>query len=130
MEAYARLAPLQGVHIPMMYGSTRFLEDYLHQMPDVVWTEVRGILIEFISSHVDRIEPPRFPYFGPRAVQRYNDIVSFGVLQGDPRLQNLLIRERDSTVFLIDSKKQRIGQEMEKEGILQERHQRQWISWK
>ena len=107
-ETYKLLKPLQGTSIPTFYGTTSFDAETLSEMPPGIITEVKGILIEFIEGqsldqiHEDSTIAGRFPSIGRSAVTCFESIVSYGVLHGDVRVANLVVRNSDGRVFLID----------------------------
>jgi hypothetical protein len=107
-EAYKLLEPLQGVSIPTFYGTTSFDAETLSEMPPGIITEVKGILIEFIEGqsldqlHKDSAIIQRFQSIGRSAITCFESIISYGVLHGDVRVANLIVRNPDGRVFLID----------------------------
>ena len=104
-KAYHQLRTLQGLCIPKFYGATEFDETW--QAPPGIVTEVRGILLEFIDGlvleEIDSSTPLAMnnPHIGQAAVNCLNRIVPLGVLHGDPRLPNIMVRH-DGRVFLLD----------------------------
>lgn len=107
-QAYARLQQLQQECIPRFLGSVVFDEQHLTQMPPGIQLEVHGILIEFIDGiRVDKLSTSslgQFTHLNLRldAVGCFDRFNSLGVIHGDIRLANLLLRFSDCRVFIID----------------------------
>jgi serine/threonine protein kinase len=103
--SYHRLRTLQGVCIPKFYGSTEFDESV--PMPRGIHPKVRGILLEFIDGttleEVDNQSPLALNHqnIGDAVVNCLERIARLGVMHGDVRLANVIIR-RDGRVFLLD----------------------------
>ncbi|EUC64384.1 hypothetical protein RSOL_440540 [Rhizoctonia solani AG-3 Rhs1AP] len=86
--AYSVLSSLQGKHIPMFYGTTRFLNGSSPGLD----TTVPGILVEFVP------------------VNLYSDL---NVLNSDVRLENLIVKPNGSEVVMIDFGHSRLRREDE-----------------
>jgi len=108
VEAYNQLQPLQGICVPKFYGTIAFDHQSLCRMPPGILTEVHGILLQFIDGkRLDEFgtESPLVPtlkHIGQAAVLCFERIHSLGVLHGDVRLGNLMVRNSDRRVFLVD----------------------------
>jgi hypothetical protein len=58
IRAYSCLRSLQGLHIPKYLETVTFDNDQLDAMPAGIFTEVRGIVLEFIDGvPLDTITP-------------------------------------------------------------------------
>jgi serine/threonine protein kinase len=108
LRAYALLQHLEGYCVPRFFGSVAFDNKHLNQMPPGILTEITGILIEFVDGiSVDKIAPNSlltwtYPTFGSEAVKCFSQINQSGVIHGDIRLANLLLRLSDGRIFVID----------------------------
>jgi serine/threonine protein kinase len=108
VKAYRRLQPLQGICVPRFYGTVTIDSHSLHRMPPGVLTEVRGILLEFIGGEcLDEIDKQSsimrtHKVIGQAAIVCFERIHSLGVLHGDVRVGNLIVRNSDARVFLFD----------------------------
>ena len=106
-RAYFQLQNLRGQCIPEFYGTTTFDIDSINEMPLGILIEVPGILIQFISGiMLDELEPDspialKYPHIGEMAVNCIRQLALHGVLHGDIRLPNFIIRE-DGRVFVFD----------------------------
>ena len=104
-KAYNTLRPLQGLCVPTFYGSTLF--DERAEYSQDIHTDVSGILLEFINGinleDFDVTSPLALtrPQIGQATVNCYKRIISLGVLHGDVRLPNIIVRN-DGRVFLLD----------------------------
>ena len=98
-KAYSTLRPLQALCVPTFYGSTLFDETALN--PQEIHTDVCGILLEFINGinlqEFDVTSPLALtrPQIGQATVNCYERIISLGVLHGDVRLPNIIVRNDD-----------------------------------
>jgi tRNA A-37 threonylcarbamoyl transferase component Bud32 len=106
--AYNQLESLQGLCVPKFFGTVTFDRQSLSRMPPGILTEVRGVLLQFIDGkpldEID-IESPlvhKHKHIGQASVICFERIHSLGVLHGDVRLGNLMIRDSDGRVFLLD----------------------------
>jgi tRNA A-37 threonylcarbamoyl transferase component Bud32 len=108
VRAYNQLQCLQGVCIPRFFGSTQFDETSLAQMPPGINIETPGILIEFIEGiTVNNIEGDsqvavQYPHIGQAVVDGFEKINQLGVLHGDVRTENVIIRNCDGRAFVLD----------------------------
>ena len=106
--AYNQLQSLQGICIPKFFGTVTFDPQSLSRMPPGVLTEVHGILLQFIDGkRLDEIDNEstlvrKHKHIGHAAVICFERIHSLGVLHGDVRLGNLMVRNSDGRVFLMD----------------------------
>jgi hypothetical protein len=104
-RAYRQLETLQGNYVPKFYGATLF--DKTAPLPTGVDTDVLGILLEFIEEvtleelDLESNLAKNNPHIGQAAVSCFERIIPFGVLHGDPRLPNIMLRA-DGQVCLID----------------------------
>jgi hypothetical protein len=104
-RAYHQLEPLQGTCVPKSYGVTLF--DDTAPLAAGVDTDVLGILLEFIEGvTLEELDPESSlatnnPHIGQAAVNCFERIIPFGVLHGDARLANIMIKP-DGRVCLID----------------------------
>ena len=104
-RAYLQLQKLQGRCIPEFYGTTTF--DFDSDMPAGILIEVPGILIQFIDGMtLDKLEAGSptaisYPHIGQSVVNCLRRLALHGVLHGDIRLQNFIIRD-DGRVFIFD----------------------------
>jgi serine/threonine protein kinase len=108
VEAYGRLQPLQGICVPKFLGTLVFDRQSLSRMPPGILTEVHGILLQNIDDkpldEIDRKSPfvSTHKHIGRAAVMCFERIHSLGVLHGDVRIGNLMVRNSDGRVFLMD----------------------------
>lgn len=108
VKAYQQLQPLQGICVPKFFGTVAFDDQSLSRMPPGILTEVRGILLQFIEgSQLDELDSEcplvrTHRHIGQAAVMCFERIHSLGVLHGDVRLGNLMVRNHDGRVFLLD----------------------------
>ena len=106
--AYNHLQSRQGICVPKFFGTVTFDRQSLSRMPPGVLTEVKGILLQFIDGkRLDELdnESPlvhKHKHIGQAAVICFERIHSLGVLHGDVRLGNLMVRNSDGRVFLVD----------------------------
>ncbi len=106
-RAYFHLPSLQGLCIPEFYGTTTFNIDSINEMPPGILIEVPGILIQFLNGiTLDELEPDspialKYPHIGETAVNCVRQLTLRGVLHGDIRLPNFIVRE-DGRVFIFD----------------------------
>ena len=104
-RAYFQLQKLQSRCVPEFYGTTTF--DLDSDMPAGILTEVSGILIQFIDGiTLDKLEASSptatsYPHIGQAVVNCLRRIALHGVLHGDIRLQNFIVRN-DGRVFVFD----------------------------
>ena len=95
-RAYRQLEPLQGTCVPRFYGVTLF--DDRAPLAAGVDTDVLGILLEFIEGvTLEELDPEsglaiNNPHIGQAAVNCFEKIIPFGVLHGDARLVNIVIK--------------------------------------
>lgn len=107
-RAYNQLESLQGICVPKFFGTVTFDRQSLSRMPPGILTEVHGILLQFIDGkRLDEIdtESPlvhKHKHIGQTSVICFERIHSLGVLHGDVRLGNLMVRNSDGRVFLLD----------------------------
>ena len=108
VRAYNQLQSLQGICIPKFFGTVTFDPQSLSRMPPGVLTEVHGILLQFIDGkpldEIDKESPlaRTHEHIGQATVVCFERIHSLGVLHGDVRLGNLMVRNSDGRVFLVD----------------------------
>ena len=106
-RAYFQLQKLQGQCVPEFYGTTTFHSESPNKMPPGILTEVPGILIQFVDGiTLDELEPDSpmaitFPHIGEAAVNCIRHLARHGVLHGDIRLPNFIVRG-DGRVFVFD----------------------------
>ncbi|EUC61265.1 hypothetical protein RSOL_389780, partial [Rhizoctonia solani AG-3 Rhs1AP] len=99
--AYSALSSLQGKHIPMFYGTTRFLDATLPGLD----TTVPGVLVEFIpGTSLFQVDPSSIDLDAVcsgavNIVDQYSDL---NVLNRDVRLQIFIVRPSGSEVVMID----------------------------
>ena len=107
-EAYRRLHPLQGLSVPEFFGTVAFDNEWLTQMQPKFLIEVRGILLQFIDGtafdEIDTESPIALTHthICQAAVMCFEHIIPLGVLHGDVRLANVMVRNSDGRVFLLD----------------------------
>jgi hypothetical protein len=129
-EAYNRLVNIQGQVVPRFFGSFVFDAGSLREMPLDVSPEPRGILLEFIEG-INLLEATKNPLFEqtfPDATEKARKCLSLigplGVIAGDLRTANLMIRCSDSNLFLFD-----FGQAEFKLDSESEQHWRERVSY-
>jgi serine/threonine protein kinase len=105
VRAYHQLQKLQGHYIPRFFGVTTF--DGV-SLPAGIQNDVPGILLEFIDGismeeiDIESTFAVVHPHIGQSAVNCFEKVTSLGVLHGDIRLANLVVRKEDGKVFLLD----------------------------
>jgi hypothetical protein len=108
VSAYDRLQALQGSCVPIFYGTVTFDAMSLTEMSPGIILEVKGIILQFIEGKrldeitIDSLIAIDHPQLSQAVVQCFESIIPLGILHGDVRLANVLIRDSDSQVFLID----------------------------
>ena len=106
-QAYFQLRNLQGQCVPEFYGTITFDVDSISEMPPGILVEVPGILIQFIDGvTLDQLDADspimiKYPHIGQAAVNCIRRLALHGVLHGDIRLANFIVRE-DGRVFIYD----------------------------
>jgi serine/threonine protein kinase len=106
-RAYFQLQKLQGQCIPEFYGTTTFDFDSSSSMPPGILPEVPGVLIQFIDGTIlDELFPDSkmaitFPHIGETAVECVRQLALHGILHGDIRLPNFIVRG-DGRLFVFD----------------------------
>ena len=105
-KAYERLQHFQQWCLPRFFGSVEFDQTRLRDMALGIHTEVRGIFLEFIDGiTVDKIPAGSpltlaYPTDGNDVVRCFTQINAAGVIHGDLRLENLILR--DGRIFIVD----------------------------
>jgi len=131
-DAYRKLKRMQGIEIPIFYGTTTFHEASLDLMPAGVLPEVHGILLQHIEGYsLDDVEPDsdlfqRFPDMGWVAVSHLRRLSEFETIHGDLRVGNFLVRESDGRVFLLDFAHAIIRPKAQEEMYWRERVREEW----
>ncbi|CAE6479671.1 unnamed protein product [Rhizoctonia solani] len=98
---YNALSSLQGKHIPMFYGTTRFLDASLPGLD----TTVPGVLVEYIpGTSLFQVDPSSIDLDAVcsgavNIVDQYSDL---NVLNRDVRLQIFIVRPSGLEVVMID----------------------------
>jgi len=96
--------PLQGISVPQFYGTTLF--DRPWEPPAGIEPDVLGVLLESIDGMTleDILDTEsclsRHPYIGEAAVDCFDKITQCGVLHGDVRLANVMMKHSGRVVLL------------------------------
>lgn len=107
VRAYHQLHALQDICIPRFFGITAF-DQNSPRIPSGIHFDVHGILLDFIDGmgfdvvHSDSSLALKYPHIGEHAVCCMEKINELGVLHGDIRMANIMVRNEDGRVVVID----------------------------